>query len=333
MPGGNVIPNDYNNFALTFLVTVLYQLFFFAIAVSFRFDKVTDLAGGSNFVLLAIMTFCVGGLPDPSYRQIVVTTLVLCWGIRLSLFLFYRILVISEDRRFDEMREDCMKFFVFWAFQILWVWVVSLPLTFLNSINSKDPLNSGDLVGFILAAGGLIIEAFADQTKFNFKQDLSNRGKWCDTGIWRYSRHPNYFGELLFWWGIFISCAQVFNHHLWAYFTIISPLFTASILFGLSGLPLLESGANKRFGHMQEYLDYRKRTSILIPMPNLLYVSLPQTVKAILLFEWSAYASNLTGPVEVEELEKGTDHHAENAYLSGSIGTSGGRRDGSSIVP
>jgi len=111
-------------------------------------------------------------MPQPTQRQYIATILVWFWGARLSLFLFYRILMISEDSRFDNMRNDPIKFFGFWFFQFLWVWVVSLPLTFLNSVsmsNEDVPLNSGDLIGLLLSIIGLVVESIADQTKFNFK--------------------------------------------------------------------------------------------------------------------------------------------------------------------
>lgn len=95
---------------------------------------------------------------------------------------------------------------------------------------------------------GLIIEALGDQQKFEYKQNPATKSRWCDVGVWKYSRHPNYFGELLLWWGLFTLASSVFrtDGNAWGYFTILSPLFVCSILFGLSGLPILESGANKR---------------------------------------------------------------------------------------
>ena len=163
------IGDDYT-FGLSALVTVSYQLFFFFIAAYFKFDKVTDLSGGSNFVIVAALVYLLGSLPSPTIRQSVVFGLVVAWGIRLSGFLFYRILVISEDHRFDGMRDDPCKFLVFWIFQMLWVWVVCLPLGILNSPAGDDKnIYVGDYVGFVMAFIGIIIEALADQSKFNFK--------------------------------------------------------------------------------------------------------------------------------------------------------------------
>ena len=120
-----VLPGDNYQYALCALITVGYQLFFYAIAATLKFDKVTDLAGGPNFVVLDILTMLLA--PSSSPLQIAVNVLVIAWGTRLSLFLFYRIVMIGEDNRFDTMRDDPIKFLGFWIFQILWVYIISLP--------------------------------------------------------------------------------------------------------------------------------------------------------------------------------------------------------------
>lgn len=309
--------NDPYNFGVTLIITVGYQLFFFFFAATLKIDKVTDLAGGTNFVVLAFLTWGLGAMPQPTIRQTIVSYIVIAWGIRLSGFLFYRILVISEDKRFDDLRDDWIKFLGFWIFQMLWVWIVSLPLTFLNSAPGDAPLNAGDFIGFILSISGIVIEFFADQTKMTFKQNADNNGKWCNVGIWKFSRHPNYFGELIMWWGVFMSCAQMFPNHLWAYITILSPLFTHAILFGLSGLPLLESGSNKRYGTRPEYMIYREETSILIPLPLSVYRNLPRWIKATFLFEWDMYKDGLSG-LAVESNGNGSGSNSNETTNFGS---------------
>ena len=158
---------------ITGLVTIAYQLFFFFIAAYYKFDKVTDLAGGSNFVIIAIIIFCMYAAPDPSHRQIANTALVLVWGVRLSAFLLYRVVKFETDGRFDGTREDFCKFLAFWVFQMFWVWVVSLPVTYVNSTgqNVRSELNATDVAGLLIASMGLVVESLADQTKFNFKYD------------------------------------------------------------------------------------------------------------------------------------------------------------------
>jgi steroid 5-alpha reductase family enzyme len=172
MTARTIIPSDQNLLLLTAIVTIAYQLFFFFIAAYFKFDKVTDLAGGTNFVVLSLMTFSLGAVEYPiiSGQQYAMTVLVTLWGIRLSAFLFYRIMMIAEDHRFDGMRDDPFKFIYFWVFQMAWVWVVSLPLTFINSISFADKtLNYVDIIGIVFACVGLAIESYADQSKFDFK--------------------------------------------------------------------------------------------------------------------------------------------------------------------
>lgn len=166
------LPGDQSFLLLTAIITVCYQLFFFAIAAFFKFDKVTDLAGGTNFVILAFVTFFLGAFKNPGVPkgQLAMTVLVIIWGIRLSAFLFYRILMIAEDHRFDDMRGDPLKFLYFWIFQMMWVWIVSLPLTVINSLKfSADSVNYVDVIGIVVASVGLIIESVADRSKFNFK--------------------------------------------------------------------------------------------------------------------------------------------------------------------
>jgi steroid 5-alpha reductase family enzyme len=156
--------------ALTAAITIIYQLSFFFVAAYFKFDKVTDFAGGTNFMVLAVISILLSALPDPNSRQITITILIIAWGIRLSGFLLYRVLLFEKDNRFDGTREDCCKFLVFWIFQMLWVWIVSLPMLYVNSSdNNGSNLNLGDLVGFIIAIVGLLIEGIADQQKLYFK--------------------------------------------------------------------------------------------------------------------------------------------------------------------
>jgi len=108
---------------------------------------------------------------------------------------------------------------------------------------------------------GLSIETVADLQKFHYKE--RHRDRWCDIGLFRYSRHPNYFGEIILWWGIFLSCASMLQGWIWM--SIIAPIFhTFSILF-VTGIPLLERHNNEKFGSDPNYIRYKENTSILIP--------------------------------------------------------------------
>ncbi|CAG7719055.1 unnamed protein product [Allacma fusca] len=280
---------DQDNLLTCAIVTVSIQLFFFAIAATFKFDKVTDFAGGTNFAVLALLTLFLAGTYEP--RQILVTVLVTVWAFRISGFLLFRVLKLGKDDRFDGKRENFLQFLVFWIFQMLWVFTVSLPVIFVNSsrlISQSSSFPSGwDITGAILFLVGFLCETVADFQKFFFKENPANRGQWCDAGLWSVSRHPNYFGEILLWWGIFTVGISVYKDAEWA--SLLSPLFTMAILLFLSGLPLLEKMANERYSTNPSYQEYKDSVSPLVPLPTSLYRALPSFMKQSILCDFPFY--------------------------------------------
>lgn len=279
----------------TALLSVGYQLVFFAITSKFRFDKLTDFAGGTGFVVNALVTVLVSG-GGYHARQIVLTALQVVWGLRLALFLLFRILKWGTDRRFDGMRDSLPKLAVFWSVQALWVFTVSLPVTLVNAdahgVAGSIGLGAADYVGWALFAVGLALETVADQQKLAFKSAPSKGLAWCDVGVWRWSRHPNYFGEWLIWWGIFVSASrQLRGGDLLV--AVASPLLVMALLLGLSGMPIQEQGWNKKFGHLAGFAEWKASTSPVVPLPPDLYRALPRVAKTVLLFEWPLYAKGL----------------------------------------
>ena len=253
------IENDEHFILVSLLITVCMQLSFFAIAYGLQIDKVTDFAGTANFLLLAIVTLWFS--EDFSFPKIIASLMVILWSLRLGAYLSYRILMWGEDNRFDVMRSKFWSFLGFWVMQILWVFLTCLPVIYFNSLDSPDELNTLATIGVSMFLIGLIIEAWSDYSKFNHKL---NGEKWCTAGLWKYSRHPNYFGNILLWFGIFVFCYG-YDVPLW---TIIGPLWTTFLLLFVSGIPLLEASADKKYGDDSEYLQYKSNTSILIPWFN-----------------------------------------------------------------
>lgn len=274
---------------VTAIVTALYQFSFFVIAAGFKIDKVTDFAGTTNFVVLAVLTLILNGTYQ--YRQLVLTTFVLFWGIRLGFFLLFRILSWGEDHRFDDKRNNLLRFAVFWFLQGVWVWTVSLPVTVVNGSSKNPAFGVRDYVGWAMWGVGLAIEAIADQSKLNFKNSISNKGRWCDVGLWSWSRHPNYFGEMLLWWGIFVAATPVLSGGQWAVIT--GPILLSCLLLFVSGIPLLEISADKKHRSNPEYLHYKNTTSPLIPLPPAVYGILPAWFKKTFLFEFAMYSKKL----------------------------------------
>lgn len=180
-------------------------------------------------------------------RQILVTVLVLLWAIRLAAYLLIRIIKIGKDSRFDNIRGNPIKFFIFWFFQILWVYTVSLPVIFINSPTSvRTSVGVTDYVGAVIFVVGFVLEVIADTHKFIFRNNPSNKGKWCDVGLWKVSRHPNYLGEIILWWGVFIISVMILRGAKWV--AILSPLFITILLVFFTGIPPLEKSSDERYG-------------------------------------------------------------------------------------
>lgn len=232
----HVLDNYY--LAITLLITIAYQLFFFSIAFSLKFDKLTgtflrtphrkspssflanrrlphsDFAGGTNFVVLAIITLAFSG--HHHARQIVASIFIMLWGTRLSGFLLFRIIKTGSDDRFDDKRDKFFSFLGFWVFQMVWVWTCSLPVTVLNSPNvTKFPqpaFGTGrDIAGVILFVIGFLMESVSDVQKYRFRSKPENKGRVCDVGLFTWTRHPNYFGEIIIQFGMYLSFLLVYD--------------------------------------------------------------------------------------------------------------------------
>ncbi|KYK26044.1 hypothetical protein AYK26_01190 [Euryarchaeota archaeon SM23-78] len=194
--------------------------------------------------------------------------MILIWGLRLALFLFKRIRKIKKDARFDKIRGSFVKFSGFWLMQGVSVWLILLPtLIYLNSEVKEIGLVS--FIGFLIWMTGLLIESTADKQKFAFKNNLKNKGKWIENGLWKYSRHPNYFGEMLCWIGIYIYCLPTLSASLLNTLVgLVSPLYIIFILRFVTGVPKLEKHADTKYGRNKKYQEYKKRTSMIILWPR-----------------------------------------------------------------
>ena len=310
----SIFPNDDHYLAITWVVTVALQLTCFAVAWVLQVDKLTDFAGSANFILVALLSYCAGesySRGTPALIRPAIATALLCAArLELAAFLLYRVLRRGKDDRFDSIRTNFVSFLAFWVFQMVWAWGVSLPVIFVNADTAASPFGVRDGVGIALWAIGFLMQVFADLQKDRFRSDPLNAGRWCDAGLWSWSRHPNFCGEILLWWGIFCLCAPQFEASrdasgagvpgtaTWGYATIVSPILTMLLLLFASGMPTAEGVNQRRFlrtpAQKAAFLEYRGRTSPLIPLPPSLYAALPITVKRWLLFELSMYETDWT---------------------------------------
>jgi steroid 5-alpha reductase family enzyme len=163
-----------------------------------------DFAGGTNFALLAILTLSWNATHHA--RQVVVSLFIIVWALRLSAFLLFRVLKTGKDDRFDDKRDKFFPFLIFWIFQMIWVWAVSLPVTLTNSpavqAYPQAPFGTGrDIAGVVLYSVGLIMESVSDIHRYIFRRDHPDRKAICDGGFFYFSRHPNYFGEIIIHYG------------------------------------------------------------------------------------------------------------------------------------
>ncbi|MEQ8711689.1 MAG: DUF1295 domain-containing protein [Cyclobacteriaceae bacterium] len=251
-------------FLYSLVAALLFMSVFYIVAV-FKDDySIVDAAWGLGFVVISRVS--LGTLDEVNTFQFIANILVLIWGLRLSVYLWSRNRKVGEDYRYQAMRKDwgsshrLQAFFKVFMLQGILMWVISFPIMMINS--QVDPVPSNDIVhhlGLGLWLIGLIFEVGGDWQLARFKADPANKGLVMDKGFWRYTRHPNYFGETVLWWGFFLFTLTSIDD-LW---TIIGPLLITFLLLKVSGVGLLE----KKLGKNDKYAEYQRKTSVFFPLP------------------------------------------------------------------
>ena len=236
------------------------NLAMFVPAFLFKTDKLTDASYAITFAALAIFGFISS---TQTSFHFVLLSMVLLWAVRLGGYLLYRIVVKGKDARFDGKREDFNYFLRFWFLQGLTVAVVMIPSIFAFSTNVSE-ISLVSLLGLALFASGFFLETIADLQKDAFNKDPANKGKWIENGVWGWSRHPNYLGEIMVWVGVYIYALPALTS-LQAVAALISPLFISYILIKGTGVPILEKYADDKWGDDPKYQDYKQRVGVLLP--------------------------------------------------------------------
>lgn len=232
-----------------------------AVASLLKTEKFFDLAGSSTFVYLVWQMMFWAGRFYP--RQVIQSACITIWGTRLGLFLFTRVIREGGDSRFKKVRDNPSRLFIFWTAQAVWVYFTLLPTLILHSSRNNRPLHWKDYVGWSLWAVGFCIQIVADYQKTQFRSDPLNHKKFLISGLWSICRYPNYFGEILMWFGLFLPASSVM--YGWQFLSIASPAFVALLLTKVSGIPLQEAQAKRRWSSDQAFLAYKSKTAKLIP--------------------------------------------------------------------
>ena len=226
-------------------------------------ERYYDLTGGITYITVTVVAVLLSRELD--LRTTLVVAMVLFWSLRLATFLFRRISRDGKDSRFDNIKNRPLRFFMAWTIQGLWVLLTAAAALAVITGGVREPLGAIGIAGIIIWSIGILIEIIADRQKSKFRDDPDNKGKFINVGLWAWSRHPNYFGEIVLWTGMAIVAMPVLQGWQWA--TLISPVFVTFLLTRVSGIPLLEEKADERWGGQDDYENYKRNTPVLIPKP------------------------------------------------------------------
>jgi len=240
---------------------------FFVIAQLKKNNGIADMAWGLGFVVVAVTSLLFKG--DYSIQALAVTLLVIIWGFRLFFYIGLRNWSKPEDFRYVEMRKKwktnvaLKAYFIVFMLQMSFLYIISLPIQLVNFVEVTLDLTGYIIVGLgvFLWLIGFYFEAVGDQQLKNFKKNPENKGKIMSSGLWKYTRHPNYFGEALMWWSVWIVSMSTLS--ITSLYGIVGPLFITYLLLYVSGVPLLE----KKYKDNEAFQAYAKKTSIFFPLP------------------------------------------------------------------
>ncbi len=242
------------------LVILCLMMTLWLLSLALRNASIVDIFWGIGFIVVAWFAFSYGQGYLP--RKQWMTALVTLWGLRLAFHIGIRNWGKPEDFRYATWREEngarwwWVSFFKVFLLQGLLMWVISVPIVAAQSLGFPAILTPLDVIGALVALSGLLFETVADLQLTVFKRDTSNKGRILTTGLWKFSRHPNYFAEAVVWWGFYIIASAA-----GAWWTIFSPILMTWLLLRVSGVTMLERTMKAKPG----YEEYMRKTSAFIP--------------------------------------------------------------------
>jgi len=230
---------------------------------AFQTEHYFDLTGSLSYITTVIVAMVLN--PSLDIRDLIICAMILVWAVRLGSFLFWRIKKDGQDKRFIVMKTKFTWFLLTWTLGGLWVLVtMAAGLAALTS-NTTVELGILGYVGITLWLFGFAVEVIADNQKRQFKKDPNNRDRFITSGLWSWSQHPNYFGEITLWLGLALLTYPVLSG--WQLVTLISPIFVYLLLTRLSGIPTLDRLAKEKWSSDSDYKAYVQATSKLMLAP------------------------------------------------------------------
>jgi steroid 5-alpha reductase family enzyme len=264
---GGLYSKGYPVLLICAFIAFAIQWLAFIPAYIFQTEHYYDLTGSSTYVLIVLLALYLsaGSEAGLDSRAILLTVLVVIWAARLGPFLFRRVKQAGKDGRFDQIKVSIPRFLLTWTLQGLWVFVTLVAALTAITSQHREPLGIIAILGTLIWLLGFALEVVADAQKSAFNKHPENSGKFINMGLWRWSRHPNYFGEIVLWCGVALIALPVFQ--AWQWLSLISPIFVFLLLTRVSGVPLLEKRADAKWGGNVNYESYKRDTSALMPLP------------------------------------------------------------------
>jgi len=260
--GGSTV-GGFPVFALCVVIAFVIQWVAFVPAYLLQTERFFDLTGSITYIVVVVVGALLSAEVDA--RSFLLLAMVVIWAVRLGSYLFLRIRKAGADKRFDDIKPSFPRFLNTWTLQALWVTLTLAAALAAITSAQRVALGTVTAIGLVVWVVGIGLEATADAQKSRFRADPANKGRFIHSGIWSWSRHPNYFGEILLWVGVAIVALPVLRG--WQWVTLISPVFVALLLLRVSGVPMLEKAADDKWGGQADYEAYKSRTSVLVPRP------------------------------------------------------------------
>ncbi|HAG71846.1 MAG TPA: hypothetical protein DCL66_06540 [Gammaproteobacteria bacterium] len=261
---GSVVFSGLPLFIICASVGFMLHWLAFIPAFAYQTEHYFDLIGSASYIGTVILTVALH--PGMDTRGLIISVMIAVWAVRLGSFLFARVKKAGKDRRFNEIKTRFFRYMFTWTLGGAWVFITMAAGLAAMTSTTQQAVGIPFFIGTTLWVLGFGLEVVADSQKTSFRRQAANAEKFITTGLWQYSRHPNYFGEIILWLGIAVMSAPVLVG--WQLAALISPVFVFFLLTKVSGIPMLEKSGLERWGSDPKYQRYISITSPLVPLPR-----------------------------------------------------------------